>query len=92
MNFWPNVLLLHIVLCLLMYDNRAMELFTRKFPQHINLKKEDGFTPLHLCAFNDHLDTITSLLELVGANNSMQCTYTYYTKLIVYATFIFILP
>ncbi len=45
--------------------DRAMEQFTRRFPHHVNLKKDDGYTALHLSALNDHLDLVTMLAELV---------------------------
>ena len=44
---------------------RAVEQFIRKCPAHINIKKDDGYTPLHLAALNDHLDALTVLLESV---------------------------
>ena len=37
----------------------------RKFPDYINIKKDDGFTPLHLAAVNDHLDVATALVDNV---------------------------
>jgi len=45
--------------------HRAVDHFIRRFPQHINLKKDDGYTPLHLAALNDHLDVVTVLADLV---------------------------
>ena len=45
---------------------RAMEQFIRKFPEHINIKKDDGYTPLHLAALNDHLDVLTALVDDVS--------------------------
>jgi ankyrin repeat protein len=32
----------------------------------INLKKDDGYTPLHLAALNDHLDVVTMLVDDVS--------------------------
>ena len=43
-----------------------MERFIQKFTEHVNIKKDDGFTPLHLSALNDHLDVLTALLESVS--------------------------
>ena len=37
----------------------------RKFPEHVNIQKDDGFTPLHLSAVNDHLDVLTALVDNV---------------------------
>lgn len=42
----------------------AVEHFIRKFPQYINLKKDDGYTPLHLASLNDHLDVATIFADL----------------------------
>ncbi len=43
-----------------------MEHFNRLFVAHINLLKDDGYTPLHLAALNDHLDVVTAFAEVVG--------------------------
>ena len=32
----------------------------------MNIKKDDGYTPLHLASLNDHLDVVTALAELVS--------------------------
>lgn len=40
----------------------------RKFPGHIGLKKDDGYTALHLAAVNDHLDVLTALVDNVRRN------------------------
>ena len=32
----------------------------------MNLKKDDGFSAIHLAALNDHLDVLTALAELVA--------------------------
>ena len=37
----------------------------RKFPDLINIMKDDGFTPLHLAATNDHLDVLTAIVDHV---------------------------
>ena len=31
----------------------------------MNIKKDDGYIPLHLAALNDHLDVVTALAEMV---------------------------
>ena len=31
----------------------------------MNIKKDDGYMPLHLAALNDHLDVVTALAEMV---------------------------
>ena len=31
----------------------------------MNIKKDDGYMPLHLTALNDHLDVVTALAEMV---------------------------
>ncbi len=43
-----------------------MEHFNRKYVEHVNLKKDDGYTPLHLAALNDHLDVVTAFAEVVS--------------------------
>lgn len=45
---------------------RALEQFIRKNPDLINLRKDDGYTPLHLAALNDHLDVVTMLVDHVS--------------------------
>ncbi len=45
---------------------RAVEHFNRRFVEHINLLKDDGYTPLHLAALNDHLDVVTAFAEVVS--------------------------
>ena len=42
-----------------------MEHFNRWFVEHINLLKDDGYTPLHLAALN-HLDVVTAFAEVVS--------------------------
>lgn len=41
----------------------------RKFPGYINLRKDDGYAPLHLAAINDHLDVLTALIDNVRPSN-----------------------
>ena len=41
---------------------RAVQKITDKFPGLIEIPKEDGFTALHLAAFNNHLDIARCLL------------------------------
>ena len=36
-------------------------------PDLLNLPKDDGYTALHLCALNDHLDVLTALVEHVSS-------------------------
>ena len=43
----------------------ALEHFMRKQPECINLKKDDGYTALHLASLNDHLDVVTALVDVV---------------------------
>ncbi len=47
----------------------------RKFTGHVNMQKDDGFTPLHLASVNDHLDVITALVDNV-------CTYVWDSHII----------
>ena len=42
-----------------------MEQFLRQNPNYANLKKDDGYTALHLASLNDHLDIVTTLAENV---------------------------
>ena len=39
----------------------------------MNIKKDDGYTPLHLASLNDHLDVVTALADLV----SLRANYMY---------------
>ena len=39
--------------------------FISRFPQHINLPKDDGYSPLHLAALNDNGDVVTLLAQEV---------------------------
>lgn len=43
-----------------------MEQFLRQNPNYANLKKDDGYTALHLASLNDHLDIVTTLAENVS--------------------------
>ena len=52
-----------VILC---YMSRAIEHFVRKQKESINLTKDDGYTPFHLAALNDHLDVVTALAEMVS--------------------------
>ena len=38
----------------------------RRFPQHMNMKKDDGYTALHLASLNNHIDIVTALADSVG--------------------------
>lgn len=42
-----------------------MEQFLRQNPNYANLKKDDGYSALHLASLNDHLDIVTTLAENV---------------------------
>ena len=43
----------------------AIEHFVKKKEDIVNIKKDDGYMPLHLAALNDHLDVVTALAEMV---------------------------
>ena len=43
----------------------AIEQFARA-KCNLNVKKDDGFAPIHLAALNDHLDVTTALADLVS--------------------------
>lgn len=43
-----------------------MEEFITRFPQHLNLKIDDGLTPLHMAAVANHRDIVTFLAEQVN--------------------------
>ena len=45
--------------------SRGVKEFISRFPQHINLPKDDGYTPLHLAALNDNGDVVTLLAQEV---------------------------
>ncbi len=42
-----------------------MELFIKHSPLCISLRKDDGYTPLHLAALNNHLEVLTTMLDSV---------------------------
>ncbi len=43
---------------------------------HVDLKKDDGYTPLHLAALNDHLDVVTAFAEVVSVPQLVWCIPT----------------
>ena len=43
----------------------AIEHFVKKKEDIVNIKKDDGYMPLHLTALNNHLDVVTALAEMV---------------------------
>ena len=43
-----------------------MELFIKRNSECVNLKKDDGLTPLHLACLNNHLDIATTIAECVS--------------------------
>ena len=43
----------------------ALEHFVRKKPDYVNLRKDDGYTAIHLASLNDHLDVVTALADMV---------------------------
>lgn len=44
----------------------CMEQFMNRYPEHINVRKlDDGHTPLHIAAANDHLDIVDLLASMV---------------------------
>lgn len=43
-----------------------MEEFITRFPHHVNLKIDEGLTPLHLAAVSNHRDIVTFLAEQVN--------------------------
>ena len=54
-------LIVHVIL-----SYSALEHFVKKKEDIINIKKDDGYMPLHLAALNDHLDVVTALAEMVS--------------------------
>lgn len=44
---------------------RAVELILRKVPDLVNVKKEDGMTPLHVAAINGHRRVAEMLITIV---------------------------
>lgn len=42
-----------------------MEEFITCFPQHVNLRDDEGLTPLHVAAIANHCDIVTYLAEQV---------------------------
>lgn len=49
-----------------MYQFSAVDQFIRRHPTKVDIKKDDGYTALHLAALNNHLDVVTSFAELVS--------------------------
>lgn len=41
----------------------------------MDIRKDDGFTPLHLAALNSHLDVVTSFAEHVSSIFMLHVTY-----------------
>ncbi|XP_019848978.1 PREDICTED: E3 ubiquitin-protein ligase MIB2-like [Amphimedon queenslandica] len=41
----------------------GVDLFIKRNPECVNLKKDDGLTPLHLACLNNHLDVATTIAE-----------------------------
>lgn len=52
-------------MCYLYTSFRAVEEFITCFPQHINLRDDEGLTPLHVAAIANHCDIVTYLAEQV---------------------------
>ena len=48
----------------------AVELFIKHKPSWVNLAKDDGYTPLHLAALNNHLEVLTTMLDSVGSEKN----------------------
>lgn len=46
--------------------HRGLEEFIRYHPQLINLQKDDGFSPLHIAAVNDHCDLVSFIASHVS--------------------------
>lgn len=44
----------------------AVDHFIRRYPSDVDIRKDDGYTPLHLAALNNHLDVVTSFAEHVS--------------------------
>lgn len=44
----------------------AVDHFIRRYPSNVDIRKDDGYTPLHLAALNNHLDVVTSFAEHVS--------------------------
>ena len=53
----------HITYCSMYYNYvyRGMEEIARYCPQHINFKKDNGSTPLHVAVANSHCDIVSLL-------------------------------
>ena len=55
---------------IVLFGSSAMEEFINRFPEQVALKKEDGFTPLHLAAYYDRLEVLNLLGEKVALLHS----------------------
>lgn len=55
-------IMVNVFFCLLC---SAIEMFIKHNPVCVNLQKDDGYTPLHLAALNNHLDVLTTILDSV---------------------------
>jgi len=40
-------------------------------PEHINLKKDDGFSPLHMAALNNQVDLVALLASHVSLTSAL---------------------
>lgn len=46
-------------------------MFIRHKPSCVNLQKDDGYTPLHLAALNNHLEVLTTILDSVRSVHTL---------------------
>ena len=51
----------------------------------MNIKKDDGYVPLHLAALNDHLDVVTALAEMVIVKIIANPVSQYYSNVLCQA-------
>ena len=56
----------------------------------MNIKKDDGYMPLHLAALNDHLDVVTALAEMVIVRLNAQNIVTCSVSSFYHAIYIFV--
>ena len=44
----------------------AVDHFIHQYPSNVDIRKDDGYTPLHLAALNNHIDVVTCFAEHVS--------------------------
>ena len=67
----------------------AVDHFLRRYPSKVDIRKDDGYTPLHLAALNDHLDVVTSFAEQVNTDMVLLKCSLPYTPILPFLLLVF---